>query len=277
LAQTTSSINSERIAKLADIAYDIAGITRNPKCYLAGPMRGCADYNFPAFHAAAAELRVAGWEVFSPAERDEADPNVDLTSEAAKAGKPVTSLAYFMQFDLAAVCTSDAVILLPGWETSQGARLEVHTALEVGVKVFLFESGEEVTSIPVRPSEATLDFGPEFRATDPTTGGSKGRKQAVFANISLVADVYEARVHGFGVMKYPDEAGAPNWSRGMPWSWFYDALRRHIAAYWSGEDINPESGLPHLAHARWMISNLLEYSEYGLGTDDRPTWRKRAA
>lgn len=124
--------------------------------------------------------------------------------------------------------------------------------------------------------KAVLDFGPEWRATDPDTGGSKGRKQAVFANMSLVADVYEARVHGFGVMKYPDDAGAPNWSRGMPWSWLYDALRRHIAAFWAGEDINPESGLPHLAHARWMISNLIEYLEYGLGTDDRPTWRRRA-
>lgn len=123
--------------------------------------------------------------------------------------------------------------------------------------------------------EPPLDFGPEWRATDPVTGGSKGRKQAVFANMSLVADVYEARVHGFGVMKYPDDAGAPNWSRGMPWSWLYDALRRHIAAFWAGEDINPESGLPHLAHARWMISNLIEYLEYGLGTDDRPAWRRR--
>lgn len=121
-----------------------------------------------------------------------------------------------------------------------------------------------------------LPFGPEWRQTDPQTGGTKGRKQAVFANMSLVADVYEARVHGFGVQKYPDEAGAPNWSRGMPWSWFYDALRRHIACFWAGEDINPESGLPHLAHARWMISNLIEYGEFGLGTDDRPTWRREA-
>ena len=121
-----------------------------------------------------------------------------------------------------------------------------------------------------------LDFGPEWRDTDPVTGGSKGRKQAVFANMSLIADVLEARVHGFGVQKYPDESGVPNWSKGMPWSWFYDALRRHIAAYWSGETINPESGLPHLAHARWMISNLLEYAEYGMGTDDRPKWRQGA-
>ena len=115
-----------------------------------------------------------------------------------------------------------------------------------------------------------LDFGPEFRATDPETGGSKGRKQASFAQMSVYADVEEARVHGFGLAKYPDEAMYPNWRRGMPWSWFYDALRRHVAAFWAGEDVNPESGLLHLAHARWMISALIEYHYLGLGTDDRP-------
>lgn len=100
--------------------------------YLAGPMRGIKDYNFPEFHKQAKWLRAGGWTIFSPAERDEADPHV--TSEAGWADG--LGLDYFMQFDLAAVCSHDAVILMKGWETSQGARLEAMVAVEVGHPVF---------------------------------------------------------------------------------------------------------------------------------------------
>ena len=35
---------------------------------------------------------------------------------------------------------------------------------------------------------------------------------------------------------------------------YYDALMRHIAAWWDGEWLDPESGLPHLAHAAACIA-----------------------
>jgi len=40
------------------------------RCYLAGPMRGIPEYNFPAFFAAATSIRDRGIEVWSPAEND---------------------------------------------------------------------------------------------------------------------------------------------------------------------------------------------------------------
>jgi uncharacterized protein DUF4406 len=104
-------------------------------CYLAGPMRGIEEYNFPAFHKATAWLRAEGWTVFSPAERDEADPSIDHTVDVA-GWNGSRGLDYFMAHDLKAVCEMDAVVLLPGWEKSQGARLETMVAVEIQHPVF---------------------------------------------------------------------------------------------------------------------------------------------
>ena len=100
--------------------------------YLAGPMRGHPQLNFPAFHDAAAWLRAQNWKVFSPAERDEADESLNGDWKINEK----RGLDYFMQYDLAAVCQTDCVICLPDWEMSQGARLETMVAVEVGHPVF---------------------------------------------------------------------------------------------------------------------------------------------
>ena len=119
--------------------------------YLAGPMRGIEDYNFPEFRKQTAWLRGKGWKVFSPAERDENDPTIDHTEDVA-GWTGSRGLDYFMSYDLRAVCETDVVICLPGWEDSQGARLETVTAVEVGHPVFeitLDSTGHRVlTSVP---------------------------------------------------------------------------------------------------------------------------------
>lgn len=106
--------------------------------YLAGPMRGIEEYNFPAFREATQWLRDQGWDVFSPAERDENDPNIDHTENVA-GWEGSRGLDYFMAYDLKAVCETDCVICLPGWEESQGARLETVTAVEIEHPVFVIE------------------------------------------------------------------------------------------------------------------------------------------
>ena len=84
-------------------------------------MRGIPEYNFPAFHAATARLRAAGHEVWSPAERDEAEGFNAATDTAQP-------LAHYMRYDLPAVLDAEAVAVLPGWRKSKGACLEVHVA-----------------------------------------------------------------------------------------------------------------------------------------------------
>lgn len=77
---------------------------------------------------------------------------------------------------------------------------------------------------------------------------------------------YVARVLTFGAEKY----GERNWEKGMKWHRPFAALMRHIWAWWSGECYDPETGLPHLAHAACCVMFLLAYEERNIGEDDRP-------
>lgn len=92
------------------------------KLYLAGPMRGLPESNFPAFDAATARLRFQLHEVFSPAERDRQD-GVNCHNR---------DIAYFMGVDLPEVCKADAVAVLPGWKQSQGCTIELAVADALG-------------------------------------------------------------------------------------------------------------------------------------------------
>ena len=102
--------------------------------YLAGPMRGYEFDNFPAFDAAAALLRLVGVDVFSPAEHD-----IEL---GYNPWDPETfdyiTLEECMQWDLQQVAACDAVILLPGWEKSEGVSRELQVALWCGRDVYLY-------------------------------------------------------------------------------------------------------------------------------------------
>jgi hypothetical protein len=106
------------------------------KIYLAGPMRGYAEFNFPAFHAAAAKLRGEGHIVFNPAERDiERHGGVDISKGNASGDvaqaeqKHGFDRRHAMRDDLEFITKeADAIALLPGWEQSEGAQLEVRAA-----------------------------------------------------------------------------------------------------------------------------------------------------
>lgn len=83
------------------------------RAYIAGPMTHLPDLNFPAFNAAAAALRRAGFEPINPAEINP-DPTVEW--------------AVCMRHDIAQLVTCDLIVTLPGWERSKGASLEVFIA-----------------------------------------------------------------------------------------------------------------------------------------------------
>lgn len=116
------------------------------KVYVAGPMRGIAEFNFPAFNAAARFLRDAGHTVFNPAERDNEKHGTDISKgnttgdEAQAARDHGFNLREALGADLAWICAeADAIALLPGWENSKGAKAEAATATALGLKIIHLE------------------------------------------------------------------------------------------------------------------------------------------
>ena len=81
--------------------------------YIAGPMTGLLDYNRPAFFHADGRLRNAGYLTLNPA-RHEPDDDLDWTD--------------YVRAGLSDVLRVDGIAVLPGWECSRGARLEVDVA-----------------------------------------------------------------------------------------------------------------------------------------------------
>lgn len=75
----------------------------------------------------------------------------------------------------------------------------------------------------------------------------------------------ESLVFLYGANKY----GRNNYKAGMKWTRLLDACMRHVVAFANGEDVDPESGLSHLAHAKASLSMIMFYIEHKRGEDDR--------
>jgi hypothetical protein len=91
-----------------------------------------------------------------------------------------------------------------------------------------------------------------------------------FSLIPLSTMEDEARVWMYGKNKYAAWNWAWNWAKGMPWSVPLACLMRHMAAWQRGEEVDQESGLPHLAHAMCNLRMLTLYSKTYPEGDDRP-------
>jgi len=76
-----------------------------------------------------------------------------------------------------------------------------------------------------------------------------------------------ATVFGFGAKKY--FANSYRQGETVVWSRTYGSIMRHMMAFWSGEDKDPESGLPHLAHAGTQLFILMEHAAHNQNKDDR--------
>ena len=90
--------------------------------YIAGPMTGLPEFNYPAFHAAAAAWRRNGWDVLNPAENF--------------GGDTPRHYCEYMRAALLMLAQAEAIAFLPGWAESRGARFERGVALMLGLDMY---------------------------------------------------------------------------------------------------------------------------------------------
>lgn len=120
------------------------------RLYLAGPMTGLPDLNFPAFHAEAARLRALGYDVVNPAEinggADELVACAQMTPAELKA-----HWRKCMRADIKQLVDCDGVALLPGWQKSKGARIEADLARNLGMSCEMADEYVDPLSEPATP------------------------------------------------------------------------------------------------------------------------------
>ena len=113
--------------------------------YLAGPMKGYPQFNFPTFKKAAFTLRKAGFDVFSPAERDISVHGEDIfydnaTGNAEQSEADGFNLRDALYVDTKYICLeADAIAMLPGWEMSLGAQAEWALAKALDLDIFYLD------------------------------------------------------------------------------------------------------------------------------------------
>ena len=102
------------------------------RLYIAGPMTGLPDFNYPAFFEAETALLVAGYDIENPARN-----------------KPEGTAAWlaYMRLSLVQIARSDGIASLPGWESSRGASVEINMACEIGIPVYRLDEWIEQVAV----------------------------------------------------------------------------------------------------------------------------------
>jgi hypothetical protein len=267
----------DRVRRIIGLTPMEPEVDTGPGVYIAGPMRGIAGFNFAAFDEAADILKAIGYTVCNPADRDrEAHGDIGwsyTTGDLDAVTEQGFSLREALAYDTDWISRhADAVAVLPGWEASRGARAEVALAHALGILVAPVDAftcielpwHDHIDTVPPLTATETpepdapvlVDPGTGEVRTRSATGGEKCVKPARYDLIPQVPLDYLARMYGRGAEKYD----VHNWRRGYEWSKSFAAMQRHLWAFWSGEDTDPEMQLPHLAAAAFHTFALLEFS-----------------
>lgn len=141
------------------------------RIYLAGPMTGIPQMNFPAFDAAAKDLRARGYDVVSPAELDDPeDRTAALASEDGDINKmgPGRSWGFFLARDVKIIADEgiEAIVCLSDWYESRGARLETFVARLCDIPIFWYVEGKKLLGVWGADIDAAHGPADEFERYD---------------------------------------------------------------------------------------------------------------
>jgi hypothetical protein len=89
--------------------------------YISGPMRGRPNFNYDLFSLTAKNFRDAGLSVLNPAENFGGDQGLEI--------------AEYMRADIKMLLRASMVFMLPGWQDSEGSRLEYLIAKALGLEI----------------------------------------------------------------------------------------------------------------------------------------------
>lgn len=164
--------------------------------------------------------------------------------------------------------SSDAIFLVPGWETSKGVEKELGYAKEAGIPTFdsldeLYEHFNKRTVINSTPkiSSYTDESYLKECISDICESGKKYDYDKLrYDLIPVNALEGVAEIMTYGASKY----GSNNWQGVRPADRYFAASQRHLMSIRKGEHDDPESGLKHLDHA---ITSLMMYRELLYNSD----------
>jgi hypothetical protein len=221
------------------------------KIYIAGPMTGIEQWNFPAFDRVADILRSAGHTPVSPADIDRAR-GFDPTCKEVPAWFVMKLVA---REDIEAISNCAGIAMLPGWERSAGATAEAHYAHRIGLQFYDAETGLP-TSDP--PAKSGAGVNPKDLI---------GVKKPPIGLIPPAGLIQCAAAMKLGASKY----GPYNWRASKVAAMVYvDAALRHLLSYIDGEDVDEESGASPLAHVMACCAIVLDAMSCNMLSDNRP-------
>lgn len=110
----------------------LIGNPKYKKCYVSGPITGIENGNKESFKNAELQLKNEGFEVINPHELHTKEQEETFT------------WSDFMRSDIKALCDCNFIAVLPGWEKSKGANVEVYIGQKLGMPIVEFETLKEI-------------------------------------------------------------------------------------------------------------------------------------